>query len=166
MTEHQTQTEAHQISDLIGPGQAAIGALLSKEIKMDEACAFVAHSIPDSFHEFIPKPYPQPSATLVDYIGSRYQGLVKREGTLAIANAVWLQAVWQIFLSNQHDVEFLEWAAKICEEKGSIDAATKIKEHAAQFQLNIFPETLYKEGRRVQRMDIEERMKGDTEKRR
>lgn len=161
MTEQEPQTT----SEPIGPGQAAVSAFLSKEISLDQACDFVSHSIPQSFDEFVPRKYPQPSATLVDYIGSRNQGFVKRDPALAVTNGIWLNAVWEAFLANRHDMEFLEWAAERCKAAGSLDAATSIREHAAQYELNVFPESLYREGRAVQRADVDERMRGEPERR-
>lgn len=150
-----------------GPGQIALSAWLRNEISITEACEFVAHSTPDDLEDYLIRPYSQPSAALVDYIGSRAQGLVKRDSELAIANGAWLHHVWSTYQLNQHDIEFLLWSLRLLKRRNEgSDALKRIENHIGQYELNVFPVSLYEEGRQVQKMDLEERLRGGFDRKR
>lgn len=132
-------------------------AFLKREITHAEAMAFISHDTADALHDYPVRPYARPAADLLDYIGSRAQGLVKREQKLAVANGIFLAAIFATLLQNRHDLDYLRDAEARCRESKSDAAADKIKAHIAEHERNVFPSSLYNEARLVQRLDADER---------
>lgn len=158
-------TTATSEQNLIGPGQAAMNAWLHKDITLEEACVFTAHSTVESLADYEIRPYVDPSPRLRDYIHSRAAGFIDRDAELAVANGEWLQGVYQTWLLNKNDAEYLRWAADLCEKAESVGAAKTLRERMLMLEMHPFPLPLYNEARRVQQRDGDDRSKGGAQSR-
>lgn len=153
--------EQHQQPDQHAPervceAHAAVMGAVQGEVTFDAACAFTANTLHQRLHHFLPKPYPQPTIALQDYVSARAQGLVKREPFLARANADWLQAVLGAWHENQADVELFAWARERCQASKNTPAIDALERHLSTYELNAFPRSTYDEARRVQVADSDE----------